>query len=119
VVRRRRTATGVGGAALLLGAALCRAGDLGSVTGFDVFAENHPSIAADLQKHPSLVHDPDYMRRHPGLVAYLRSTPLARMELDEEADAEVPPLPPHAADDQSPSRRKAQPLRPLVPTDDE
>ena len=114
----RTTLLAVAGA--LVAGAAARAGDLGTITGFDVFAENHPGIAADLARHPSLVHDPDYMRSHPGLVQYLRSTPLARMELDDEADAEIEPTPPaHADQEEEKARQRSMHAHPLVPPNDD
>ncbi len=110
-------------AGVIFAGAAAHAGDLGTITGFDVFAENHPGVAADLARHPSLAQDPEYLKSHPGLVQYLRSTPLARMELDDEAEAEIDPTPPMHADPEEEAALKAKQRaargHPLVPPNDE
>jgi hypothetical protein len=84
--------------ALLIAAVLAlvssaQAADLHGVTGFDEFAEGHENIGRALTRRPSLVQDPNYVKHHPGLAHYLHDNPLARAELDAEADEEsaVPP----------------------------
>jgi hypothetical protein len=64
------------------------AADLHGVTGFDEFAEEHPGVAAALQKHPSFAADPDYLQHHPGLAEYLKHSPIAADELAGEDDTD-------------------------------
>ena len=64
------------------------AADLNGVTGFEQFAEEHPGVAAALQKHPSFAADPDYLVHHPSLAEYLKHSPIARDELAGEDDSD-------------------------------
>jgi hypothetical protein len=70
-----------------------RAANLHGVTGFDEFAEGHENIGRALTRRPSLAQDPSYLKHHQSLAHYLHDNPLARAELDAEADEEaaVPP----------------------------
>jgi hypothetical protein len=96
--------------ALLLAAVpSARAADLHGVTGFDEFAESHGNIAKALERRPSLAQDPTYLRRHPGLAHYLHDNPLARTELDAEADDDVPTPPPDHVRRQPDGRRRRPP----------
>jgi hypothetical protein len=80
-------------AAILMLASSVRATDLHGVTGFDEFAEGHENIGRALTRRPSLAQDPNYLKHHQSLAHYLHDNPLARAELDAEADEEsaVPP----------------------------
>jgi hypothetical protein len=42
------------------------------------FMNNHPNIRRQLRDNPSLINDPDFVRRHPGLHEYLQNHPDAR-----------------------------------------
>jgi len=66
------------------------AGDLSGITGFDEFAEEHPGIASSLKHHPSLAHDSEYLKQHESLTQFLRTHPLAKIELDGEDDEDSP-----------------------------
>jgi hypothetical protein len=96
-------------ALLLAGVPSARAADLHGVTGFDEFAESHENIAKALERRPSLAQDPTYLRRHPGLAHYLHDNPLARTELDAEADDDAPTPPPDHARRQPDGRRRRPP----------
>src|ERR1700683_596789 len=45
---------------------------------FDQFLEDHPQIAEQLRKDPSLVDNPEYQKGHPELQAYLADHPRLR-----------------------------------------
>ena len=81
-------------AAVLALVAGAQAADLHGVTGFDEFAEGHENIGRALTRRPSLAQDPNYLKHHPSLAHYLHDSPLARAELDAEADDEAAVLPP-------------------------
>jgi hypothetical protein len=91
-------------------ATIGRAADLRSVTGFDEFAEGHQNIAKALARRPSLVQDQNYVRHHPGLAHYLHDNPLARAELESEANEEAaaPPAD-RARSEAEPGRRRRHP----------
>lgn len=77
--------------AVLVLAPAVRAADLGGITGFDEFAEEHPGTAQALSRRPSLSQDPDYLKHHPELADYLHDNPLAQSDfqgaaLEEEAE---------------------------------
>ena len=50
---------------------------------FDEFLDSHPQIAADLQKKPSLVNDPGYLKAHGALAEFLRQHPGIKEEISE------------------------------------
>jgi len=47
-------------------------------SGLDSFMNNHPNLARQLHENPSLINNPDFVRRHPNLHEYLRNHPDAR-----------------------------------------
>jgi hypothetical protein len=57
--------------------------DLTGVAGFDQFTDDHPATAAQLDKNPALVHDDEWMRKHPTLLQFFREHPMAEGELDD------------------------------------
>lgn len=57
------------------------------VTQFDQFLDDHPEIAEQLRKDPSLVDNRDFVRNHPVLQDYLRDNPGVRDELRQNPDA--------------------------------
>jgi hypothetical protein len=100
------------------------AADLHGVTGFDEFAESHQNIGKALEHRPSLAQDPTYLKRHPGLAHYLHDNPMARTELDAEADEEAatPPPPEHVHREPDARRRRPPselPRTPRKPDDDD
>ena len=48
---------------------------------FEKFLDDHPSIAADLNKDPSLVDNSDYLAKHPELQQFLNGHPNLRQEI--------------------------------------
>ncbi|HEY6290711.1 MAG TPA: hypothetical protein VI455_04005 [Terriglobia bacterium] len=73
---------------------------------FDQFLDNHPDIAQDLTKDPSLINNMNYVESHPALQAFLEDHPqirqsfqanprafmrgVARVDAVEEARADLP-----------------------------
>ncbi|HKV38597.1 MAG TPA: trypsin-like peptidase domain-containing protein [Blastocatellia bacterium] len=53
---------------------------------FEKFLEQHPSIAADLAKNPSLIKDPRYIAEHPELKQFLHDHPGLPEEVMAKAD---------------------------------
>src|SRR5215470_17000750 len=49
----------------------------------DHFLDTHPQIAKDLRSNPSLVNDPTYVKKHPGLSGFLANHPNIRFELSQ------------------------------------
>jgi hypothetical protein len=49
----------------------------------DTFLDGHPSIASDLQRHPGLVDNKEYMEHHPELREYFTKHPLVGKEFRE------------------------------------
>jgi hypothetical protein len=54
---------------------------------FDQFLDDHPNIAEQVRKDPSLVNNPDYERNNPELHAFLESHPNIREEIKENPNA--------------------------------
>jgi hypothetical protein len=50
---------------------------------FDQFLEDHPQIAEQLRKDPSLVDNPEYQKGHPELQAYLADHPQIRDQIKQ------------------------------------
>jgi hypothetical protein len=48
---------------------------------FEKFLDDHPSVAADLFKDPSLVDKPDYLVKHPEFQQFLNAHPGLREEI--------------------------------------
>ncbi|MHB8384737.1 MAG: hypothetical protein ACYDC3_20660 [Candidatus Binataceae bacterium] len=44
----------------------------------DHYMDQHPEVAEQLQAHPGLVNDPQYLANHPGLHGFMASHPVAR-----------------------------------------
>jgi phage-related protein len=53
----------------------------GELKRFDGFLDDHRAIAADLNKNPKLIDDPQYLATHPELDEYLKNHPGVRGEL--------------------------------------
>ena len=54
---------------------------------FDQFLDDHPEIAEQVRKDPSLVNNPDYEKDHPALQGYLANHPNIREEIKENPNA--------------------------------
>jgi hypothetical protein len=54
---------------------------------FDQFLDDHPEIAEQVRKDPSLVNNPEYEKNHPALQAYLADHPQIREEIKEDPNA--------------------------------
>jgi len=62
---------------------------------FEKFLTDHPSIAADLERDPTLVDNPDYLAKHPELKQLLNSEKGLREEIlakDERCSMAVPSI---------------------------
>jgi hypothetical protein len=57
------------------------------VMNMDQFLDQHPEIAEQLRKNPSLVNNQDFIKNHPALQDYLKMHPEAREELKENPNA--------------------------------
>ncbi len=53
------------------------------LAGFDNFLDNHPRIAEDLRKDPSLVNNQEFVENHTDLQRYLQQHPEVREELSQ------------------------------------
>src|ERR1700722_17826846 len=54
---------------------------------FDQFLDDHPEIAEQLRRDPSLVDNPEYEKNHPELQSYLENHPNIREEIKENPNA--------------------------------
>src|ERR1700722_882704 len=54
---------------------------------FDQFLDDHPEIAEQLRRDPSLVDNPEYEKSHPELQSYLENHPNIREEIKENPNA--------------------------------
>src|ERR1700732_3038659 len=54
---------------------------------FDQFLDDHPQIAEQLRKDPSLVDNPEFEQNHPELQRFLADHPEIREQLKEHPDA--------------------------------
>jgi len=54
---------------------------------FDQFLDDHPEIAEQVRKDPSLVNDAEYEKNHPALQTYLEDHPTIREEVKENPNA--------------------------------
>jgi hypothetical protein len=52
----------------------------------DNYLSNHPDVAAQLERNPRLVDDPNYMSQHPGLHEFMQTHPEARAEWKAHPD---------------------------------
>jgi len=57
------------------------------LSGFDQFLDNHPELAEQLRKDPSLVKNEEFVENHPDLQRYLQDHPELREELKENPGA--------------------------------
>jgi len=66
-----------------------RGGDItrGELRNFDAYLDQHPDVARELRRDPSLVNNPDYLKNHPGLREFLENHPGVREELRENPRA--------------------------------
>jgi hypothetical protein len=53
----------------------------------DHFLDKHKSIEKDLQKHPTLANDPDYLKHHKSLENFLSKNPQVGTELRQNPSA--------------------------------
>ena len=56
----------------------------GELASFDRFLDNHPEIAEQLRRDPSLVKNEDFVRDHRDLQEYLQQHPAVREEISED-----------------------------------
>jgi hypothetical protein len=54
---------------------------------FDQFLDSHQQVSNELRKNPSLVNDPEYVRRHPELNEFFAAHPRVREEVKENPGA--------------------------------
>jgi hypothetical protein len=54
---------------------------------FDNFLDNHPEVAQDLRKDPSLVNNQEFLGRHPELQQYLQQHPEIHEKLSQKPNA--------------------------------
>ena len=54
---------------------------------FDQFLDQHPNIAQDLNKNPSLVNDQNYLSKHPELSQLLNQHPSLKERLQDNPAA--------------------------------
>jgi len=59
----------------------------GPVAGFDQFLDSHREISEQLQKHPSLADDKQFLKDHPALQSYLQQHPEVREQLAQNPNA--------------------------------
>jgi phage-related protein len=59
----------------------------GELARFDQFNDNHPEIAEQVRKDPSLVNNEEFVEKHPALQSYLQEHPGIREELKENPNA--------------------------------
>ena len=59
----------------------------GELARFDQFLDSHPEASQELRKDPSLVDNPEYVKNHPALQAYLADHPQIREEIKENPNA--------------------------------
>src|SRR5215469_4345805 len=57
------------------------------LTVFDQFLDNHPELAEQLHKNPSLVNNEDFVENHPALQDFLAQHPDVREDLTENPNA--------------------------------
>jgi uncharacterized protein YlxP (DUF503 family) len=57
------------------------------LAGFDQFLDNHPELAEQLRKDPSLVKNEEFVENHPDLQRYLQDHPELREEFKENPGA--------------------------------
>ncbi len=57
------------------------------VAGMDNFLDNHPEIAEQLRKDPSLIRNDEFVNRHPELKEFLQQHPEMRNEFSENPQA--------------------------------
>ena len=70
---------------IALGFALCIStlsfGQVGAMAIFDQWLDKHSDVKADLTKDPNKINDPEYLKNHPNLKAYLDAHPQTRDQL--------------------------------------
>ncbi len=54
---------------------------------FDQFLDNHPELAEQLRKDPSLVNNQEFVEKHPDLQTYLQAHPEVREDLNQNPNA--------------------------------
>ena len=64
-----------------------RNNDRGPAAGFDQFLDSHREISEQLQKHPSLADDKQFLKDHPALQSYLQQHPEVREQLAQNPNA--------------------------------
>ena len=57
------------------------------IANFDKFLDNHPELAEQLFKNPSLVNNEEFVEQHPALQQYLQQHPGIREEISENPNA--------------------------------
>jgi hypothetical protein len=50
---------------------------------FDQYLDDHPGVARQLQRNPSLINDPTFLSQHPDLQTFLNNHPGVREEIKE------------------------------------
>ncbi len=53
------------------------------VANFNRFLDNHPQVATQLEKNPSLVNDSDFIERHPALEQFLDTHPAVQEDVHD------------------------------------
>ncbi len=53
------------------------------LTNFDQYLDDHPGVARQLQRNPSLINDPTFLSHHPDLQTFLNNHPGVREEIKE------------------------------------
>jgi hypothetical protein len=59
------------------------------VANFDRFLDNHPEIAEQVRKNPSLLDNREFVQDHPELQTYLQNNPGVREEVRQDPNASV------------------------------
>jgi len=57
------------------------------LAGFDQFLDNHPDLAAQIRKNPSLVNNEEFVENHSDLQQYLEQHPEVRENLSQNSNA--------------------------------
>jgi hypothetical protein len=59
---------------------------LRGIDSMDDYLDQHPGVAKALEKNPGVANDAEFQRKHPGLVKFFKTHPLAAAEFADEPD---------------------------------
>lgn len=87
-----------------------RSASKGELSAFDAFLDNHPGVAGELSKNPSLVNNEEYLESHPELQKLLNQNPAVHQQLRQNPQAFLNAT--TRTEDQHMVRPQPKPLRP-------